>query len=69
MDRQRGEAGRMVKIVKTEEMPCACPVCYGQGTVSKPPWIAGDVQTWETGDTQLYPCPPCRGTGLVWKQP
>ncbi len=48
-------------------IPHACPVCNGQGTVSKPPWIAGDVTEWTSGDTQFYPCKACNGTGIVWE--
>lgn len=42
-----------------------CPNCHGQTTVSKPPWVAGDVQTWTIGSTELYPCPTCDGKGFI----
>ena len=48
--------------------PYACPVCNGQGTVSRPPWIAGDQLTWESGSTEFFLCPACEGTGLVWSK-
>lgn len=48
-------------------MPYQCPVCHGQKTVSKPPWIAGDQPTWSASTAHdLYPCPTCSGTGIVW---
>lgn len=46
----------------------ACPVCNGHKTVSRPPWIAGDQDSWPSNGTQVYPCPACGGTGLVWKE-
>ena len=47
--------------------PFKCPVCEGQGTVSKPPWIAGDVHTWVDCALRTYPCPACGGTGIIWR--
>ena len=47
--------------------PHACPVCYGQGTVSKPPHVAGDQLTWTDNRTDTYPCRACKGTGVVWE--
>ena len=46
--------------------PFKCPVCNGYGTVSKPPWIAGDINGWCAGNTQSYQCPACCGNGIVW---
>ncbi len=43
----------------------SCPVCNGFKTVSRPPWIAGDQQTWSTSNVESYPCPTCKATGLV----
>ncbi len=41
-----------------------CPKCDGQGIVSKPPWIAGDQNTWT--DTQLtYTCNLCKGMMVI----
>lgn len=46
-----------------------CPVCHGQGTVSKPPYIAGDQQTWIASNAwDKFPCPACNGQGIVWEQ-
>ena len=48
--------------------PYKCPVCNGQGTVSKPPDIAGDQDTWLASDSVLHPCPACNATGIVWEK-
>lgn len=45
--------------------PHKCPICEGQGLVSRPPWLAGDQHTW-TGDSAGYQCHACNGTGVVW---
>jgi len=37
-----------------------CPKCHGQGIVSKPPLLAGDVNEW-TGSESSYPCDVCNG--------
>jgi RecJ-like exonuclease len=42
-----------------------CPVCDGAGLVSRPPWVAGDVQTWTTSSTTSYPCRVCGGGGVI----
>ncbi len=47
--------------------PHKCPVCDGQGIVSKPPDIAGDVRTWTSTDT-THTCHACKGTGIVWSE-
>ena len=47
--------------------PHVCPVCNGHGTVTRPPWVAGDASTWAAaGASDLYPCHACAGKGLVW---
>lgn len=46
--------------------PHKCPVCDGSGKVSRPPWIAGDQQTWVSGSIEMYECRACTGTGIVW---
>ena len=48
-------------------IPHRCPVCNGHKTVNKPPWIAGDQQTWYSDSTQPYPCQACNGTGIIWE--
>lgn len=42
-----------------------CPVCNGQGRVSMPPWIPGDVPTWSASGIETYDCRACGGTGLI----
>jgi DnaJ-class molecular chaperone len=41
-----------------------CPMCKGQGTVNKPPWISGDQKTWISNQTQ-YICKMCNGNGKI----
>lgn len=48
-------------------IPHACPVCRGHGTVSKPPYVAGDQDSWAGSGTGSYPCHACSGTGIVWE--
>jgi len=45
--------------------PYKCPVCNGQGTVDKPPWIADDQDFWTGTGTGVYPCKNCQGTGII----
>jgi len=45
-----------------------CPVCDGQGTVSKSSWVAGDQQSWASSGTETYPCWACGGTGTIEKK-
>ena len=47
--------------------PHKCPVCDGQGIVSRPPNVAGDRATWAASDTCYYPCRACSGTGIIWE--
>lgn len=42
-----------------------CPKCNGQGTVAKPPWIPGDVHTWNSGTTTPYRCNLCDGRKVI----
>lgn len=49
-------------------IPHTCPVCGGQGTVSKPPWIAGDQNEWVSGTLEPYSCKACAGAGIVWEK-
>lgn len=41
-----------------------CPKCNGQGTVSKPPHIAGDQIVW-SGSSCAFPCMMCYGQGKI----
>jgi len=49
-------------------IPHKCPVCNGHKTVSKPPWIAGDQETWLASNSEPYPCKACEGTGIIWEK-
>lgn len=46
--------------------PFKCPCCDGTGKVSRPPWIAGDLQELASGSIGTYSCQACNGTGVVW---
>jgi len=41
-----------------------CPKCDGQGTVSKPPYIAGDVHEWVATATS-WTCDVCNGAKVL----
>lgn len=41
-----------------------CPKCNGQGVVSKPPHIAGDVELW-SGTELSYKCNLCDGKMVI----
>ena len=45
--------------------PELCPLCRGQGTVSKPPYIDGDVHEWTDGVCGGYTCKMCNGSGYI----
>jgi len=42
-----------------------CPKCNGQGTVSKPPWIDGDVYEWSGSTIGGYTCNVCNGAKII----
>lgn len=42
-----------------------CPKCGGQKFVNKPPWVAGDQQTWSATSTNGHLCVVCNGQGVV----
>ena len=42
-----------------------CPVCDGQGLVVRPPWVAGDTQTWTDTNAGPYTCRRCGGKGTI----
>jgi len=46
-----------------------CPVCDGTGLVSRPPWIAGDQESWVSSTTTPYPCKRCGGIGTIDSTP
>jgi hypothetical protein len=41
-----------------------CPKCIGQGIVSKPPYVAGDVNEWLSSES-LYTCNVCNGDKII----
>ena len=41
-----------------------CPKCNGQGIVSKPPWIAGDVYQW-SATSATFICDVCNGAKII----
>ena len=48
--------------------PHKCPLCDGAGTVSRPPWVAGDQNTWVGSGNVTWPCRAGEGTSLVFMQ-
>ena len=42
-----------------------CPKCDGQGSVNKPPFIAGDQERWDTSELKLYTCDVCKGKKII----
>ena len=50
------------------KIPHKCPVCNGHQTVSKPPWVAGDQETWSDTSTAPYECKTCHGMGVLWEE-
>jgi hypothetical protein len=41
-----------------------CPKCGGQGTVSKPPYVAGDVHEWSSTSCS-FTCDVCDGKKII----
>jgi hypothetical protein len=41
-----------------------CPKCNGQGTISKPPYISGDVNQWSSSSSQ-FQCDVCQGQKII----
>lgn len=42
----------------------ACPKCHGQGIVSKPPYLAGDINHWSDSQGQ-HECNVCKGKMII----
>lgn len=42
-----------------------CPKCDGQGIVSKPPTMPGDIHNWSATNIGPYKCPVCNGNKLI----
>mgnify|MGYP001562059706 CR=1 FL=1 len=53
-----------LEAIKTASV-VLCPNCNGQRTVSRPPWVAGDVQEWNNTSLGPYSCPTCGAAGYV----
>lgn len=43
-----------------------CPKCQGQGIVSKPPYVAAEIQQWNSSST-AFTCDICNGNKLIPK--
>jgi len=41
-----------------------CPKCDGQGIVSKPPYVAGDVHEWSS-TSAVHTCNVCNGAKII----
>lgn len=61
------EVGPLCSKGPKKKIPFSCPACNGHGKVSRPPWVAGDVLTWEASTASSYPCQACFGSGIVWQ--
>lgn len=49
------------------ETPFVCPRCNGQGHTWTPPQIPGDQPVYSVSKLESHPCPPCGGTGILWR--
>ena len=49
--------------------PFKCPVCDGTGKVSRPPGVAGDIDSWSSSETGPYDCRACWGNAIIWGPP
>lgn len=54
--------------ITQQPVPHKCPKCDGQGIVSKPPWVAGDVFQWTSSQT-TFTCDVCHGEKIIWSKP
>ena len=63
VEKQRDEAAAELEIKAASVV--LCPNCNGQRTVSRPPWVAGDVQEWNNTSLGPYGCPTCGAIGYV----
>ena len=59
-------AAHKEEVRRTElPVPFRCPVCVGTGLVSRPPGVAGDVDSWVSSTVATHPCKACAATGIV----
>ena len=42
-----------------------CPVCDGTGLLSRPPYVAGDVEIFTSGSSGPWKCEKCDGNGML----
>lgn len=42
-----------------------CPKCNGQGIVSIPPWVPGDLPSWSSTTVENYVCNVCNGSKII----
>jgi len=60
-----GSALRINEKYLTHTVPYQlCPKCNGQGVVSKPPYVAGDVLQWTSGGS-AFTCDVCTGNKII----
>ena len=52
-------------VTEIENFWQLCPKCSGQGAVSKPPWIAGDINQWTGNTTDNHICDLCGGRKII----
>jgi len=57
--------GKEIGVVPVRKDIIKCPVCDGQGIVSKPPWIAGDQRSWSGSSEINHVCHRCNGAGTI----
>lgn len=51
--------------MKTDYVPYQlCPKCNGQGTVSKPSYVPGDVYQWSSSAV-THQCDVCNGAKII----
>ena len=56
---------QLKEVKETKYIPMQkCPKCDGQGIVSKPPWISGDQQTWDSTSVN-HQCDVCNGQKII----
>ena len=57
IDQQSKEEARVVPYQ-------TCPKCNGQGSVSKPPYVPGDVHQWSSTSINFI-CDVCNGAKII----
>lgn len=62
----RADGDGSTDLISTEWQKC--PKCDGQGIVSRPPWIAGDVYEWAATSVS-HQCNVCNGQMIIPQPP